>query len=88
MRTCKYQNLSANETLNAMSKLWATNKDIQKIGNVGRNKAADIRREIEEQIKSEGYNLPKQAIVPMKYVIEYFKIDINYLKKLASLERS
>ncbi len=88
MSKIKYKNLTATETLNTMSKLWATNEDICKIGNIGNNKAIEVRRKIEEQIKKDGYNLPRQAIVPMKYVIEYFKIDINYLKKLASLERS
>lgn len=88
MKTSKYKNLTASETLSTMAKQWATNEDICKIGNIGSNKAIEVRRNIEEQIKKDGYNLPRQAIVPMKYVIEYFKIDINYLKKLASLERS
>ena len=51
------------------------------------NKAVTIRKKIEEKIKDDGLNLPRQAIVPMKYVIDYFNIDINYLKRLAKLER-
>lgn len=78
---------SASEQLNAMASQWADNKTIMIIGGVGINKALDIRKEIEEQIKNEGYRLPRQAVVPMKYVVDYFNIDINYLKKLASLER-
>lgn len=88
MRRGKYENLSASRMLNVMAKQWATNDDICKIGNVGSNKAIEIRRAIENEIKKNGYNLPRQSIVPMKNVIEYFQIDINYLKKLASLERS
>lgn len=88
MRSGKYQNLPASEMLNVMAKQWATNDDICKIGNIGTNKALEIRRAIESEIKKNGYNLPRQSIVPMKNVIEYFQIDINYLKKLASLERS
>ncbi len=78
---------SASQQLKAMSSQWADNKAIMIIGGVGLNKASDIRREIEKKIKEDGYNLPRNAIVPMRYVINYFNIDINYLKKLASLER-
>lgn len=78
---------SASEQLEAMTSQWADNKSIKIIGGVGNNMAGKIRQEIEEQIKKEGYRLPRSAVVPMKYVIDYFKIDINYLKKLASLER-
>lgn len=78
---------SASEQLQAMTSQWANNKSIMVIGGVGMNKALEIRKAIEEQIKSQGLNLPKQAVVPMKYVIDYFNIDIGYLKKLAKLER-
>ena len=88
MRRGKYENLTASEMLNVIAKQWATNEDICKIGNIGSNKAIEIRRAIESEIKKNGHNLPRQSIVPMKNVIEYFQIDINYLKKLASLERS
>ena len=78
---------SASEQLQAMASQWANNKSIMVIGGVGMNKALEIRKAIEERIKSQGLNLPRQAVVPMKYVIDYFNIDIGYLKKLASLER-
>lgn len=78
---------SASEQLQAMASQWANNKSIMVIGGVGMNKALEIRKAIEERIKSQGLNLPRQAVVPMKYVIDYFNIDIGYLKKLAKLER-
>ena len=78
---------SASQQLKAMSSQWADNKAIMIIGGIGLNKAVDIRKEIEQKIKEDGYNLPRNAIVPMRYVIDYFNIDINYLKKLANLER-
>ena len=78
---------TASEQLNAMTSQWADNQAIKVIGGIGLNKAAMIRREIEQQVKNDGYRLPKPAIVPMEYVIEYFHININYLKKLAKLER-
>lgn len=83
-RQVKY---SASEQLQAMASQWADNKAITIIGCVGINKAAEIRKEIEAQIKAEGYRLPRSSIVPMRYVIDYFNIDINYLKKLAKLEQ-
>ncbi len=76
----------ASDQLKAMTSQWADNKAITIIGGVGLNKAGEIRKEIEEQIKKEGYRLPRNAIVPMRYVIDYFNIDIGYLKKLARLE--
>lgn len=78
---------SASEQLKAMTSQWANNRSIMIIGGVGLNKATDIRKEIENQIKEDGYRLPRNAVVPMKYVIDYFNIDIGYLKKLARLER-
>lgn len=77
---------TASEQLNAMANQWADNKAICIIGGIGLNKAIQIRKNIENDIKKEGYILPKSAIVPMKKVIDYFRIDINYLKKLAKLE--
>lgn len=82
----KYLKHTAREQLLAMSNQWADTDTICTIGNIGRNKAIEIRVEIEEQVKQDGYRLPRQKIVPMKYVIDYFNIDINYLKKLAKLE--
>ena len=78
---------SASEQLQAMTSQWANNRSIMIIGGVGLNKATDIRKEIENQIREDGYRLPRNAVVPMKYVIDYFNIDIGYLKKLARLER-
>ena len=82
----KYLKHKASEQLLAMTDQWADTNAICTIGNIGKGKAIQVRQEIEEQIKQEGYRLPRQKIVPMRYVIDYFKIDINYLKKLAKLE--
>lgn len=82
----KYLKHMASEQLHAMACQWADTNAICIIGNIGKNKAIDVRHEIEKQIKAEGYRLPRQKIVPMRYVIDYFNIDINYLKKLAKLE--
>ena len=83
----KRKHYSASEQLQAMASQWADNKTITIIGGVGMNRAAEIRKEIEAQIKAEGYRLTRSSIVPMRYVIDYFNIDINYLKRLAELEQ-
>lgn len=79
---------SASNQLRAMANQWADNHSIMIIGGIGLNKAIQIRKIIENDIKEEGYALPKPAVVPMKNVIDYFRIDINYLKRLARLEKN
>ena len=74
------------EQLETLANQWATAEDIRIIGCVGIGKAQSIKKEIKEEIEKEGKRLPYN-LVPMKKVIEYFDIDMNYLKKLAKLER-
>lgn len=78
---------TASQQLNAMATQWADLKTICIIGGIGMNKALEIKKAIVEQIENDGYRVPKQPVVPMRYVIDYFGIDINYLKRLAKLER-
>ena len=77
--------LTANELLSLISKQWARNQDIALIGSVCLNKAADIRKEIENQLKSDGYKLPAHQ-VPMEKVVEYFNINLKYLKRVSQKE--
>jgi hypothetical protein len=83
----KWKKYTASQQLEAMASQWADNKAIMIIGGVCEGTASKIRKKIEEQVITDGYRLPKSAIVPMEYVIKYFNININYLKKLAKLER-
>jgi ABC-type polar amino acid transport system ATPase subunit len=75
--------LTANELLDAVNSQWASVDDIMLIGSVGINKARLIRNVIEREINESGFILPKR-LVPMAKVIDYFKIDINFLKKVAN----
>jgi len=73
--------LTANELLDLISYQWANSKDIQNIGYISYNQALETRRKIAEECNKEEIICPKYE-VPMKKVVEYFKIDINYLRKV------
>lgn len=70
--------IQADEMLEILNKQWATIQDIMKIGALGRNKARYIKNEIERNIKDQGLKLPNN-LVPMEKVIEYFKINLDFL---------
>ena len=74
------EKLSAEEMLELMSSQWASTKDIMKIGSVGRNKAYAIKNEIAISYYNENNRLRNRGLVPMKEVLKYFGIDIEYLK--------
>lgn len=74
--------MTANETLLIISKQWATTKDIMKIACIGEARALKIKKSIHEKLYDAGYVLPRNMI-PMEEVIKYFKINIDFLKKLA-----
>ncbi len=82
----KKEPISISDTLKLLDKQWANTSDIAKIGCVGINRAGAIKKEISRIVESENYKLPF-GLVPMKYVIDYFKIDINYLKKIEKLNK-
>lgn len=70
--------IQADEMLEILNKQWATIQDIMKIGALGRNKARNIKNEIERNIIDQGLKLPNN-LVPMEKVIEYFKINLDFL---------
>ena len=70
--------IQADERLEILNKQWATIQDIMKIGALGRNKARNIKNEIERNIMDQGLKLPNN-LVPMEKVIEYFKINLDFL---------
>lgn len=70
--------IQADEMLEILNKQWATIQDIMKIGAIGRNKARNIKNEIERNIIDQGLKLPNN-LVPMEKVIEYFKINLDFL---------
>lgn len=77
--------MSANETLELLSKQWCNLQDLMKLTNVGRNSALKIRKEIKTELEGKGYTLPPN-LIPMCEVVYKLKINISYLQKMARLE--
>ena len=71
--------MTAEETLEIVSKQWCSLEDLMKISQVGRNSALKIKRNIKERLTKQGYMVPKQ-VVPMKEVVDYLDIHISYLE--------
>lgn len=77
--------LSADELLELISKQWANVNDIMKIGSIGQNSAQAVKRTIKEEFDNKDIHLP-YGLVPMEKVVEYFHINIQYLKKVQKKE--
>lgn len=71
--------MTAEETLNLVSKQWCSLKDLMKLAGVGRNIALTIKSTIKNNLKGKGYYVPNNA-VPMQEVVKYLNIDIPYLE--------
>ena len=81
--------MSYRELLEVISTPWASVYDIMKIANCGRDAATQIRNEIENNIKKEGKKLPvsRKIIVPMRKLLEYLQLDIDYIIQMAEIEK-
>ena len=77
------------EMFATISKQWANVNDIKQLCGNGRDKARQIRKEIELDIKESGKKLliGKEKKVPMSKVIDYLNMDIDYIAKMAILEK-
>ena len=76
--------MSAQETLDLIAKQWCNLNDLMALAQVGRNSALKVKKEIKEKLTEKGYRLPNH-LVPMKEVVDYLNININYLE--SRLER-
>jgi len=72
-----------------ISKQWANVNDIKQLCGNGRDKARQVRNEIELEIAKSGKKLlgGKEKKVPMSKVIDYLNMDINYIARMAVLEK-
>ena len=78
--------MKAQETLNLISKQWCTLEDLMALGEFGRNSALKVKREIKNKLINQGYKIPSH-VIPMKEVVEYLNININYLESRVQTRR-
>ena len=77
--------MSANETLELLSRQWCSLQDLMKLTNLGRNSALKIRKEIITDLEDKSYKLPC-GLIPMCEVVNNLNININYLKTMGRME--
>ena len=77
--------MNANEMIKIISKVWCTNKDLQKLSGLGITNTSKLKRKIKEEIEKDGKVLPK-GLLPMSEVVKYLNIDIDYYKKIAEYQ--
>lgn len=75
--------MNAKETLNLISKQWCDINDLRKLTGLGKNNAIKLKNEIKIDLENKGYQLPTNKLLPMNEVVNYLKININYLQKMA-----
>ena len=80
--------MRAKEILDILSKPWVSTQDIMVIGDLTSSTAGRIKRAIEADFRKKYPNkyLPSYC-VPTKGVIQYFYIDIEFLKSLAFFDK-
>lgn len=78
--------MEAQETLNLISKQWCTLDDLMALGEFGRNSALKVKREIKNKLINQGYKIPSH-VIPMKEVVDYLNININYLESRVQMRR-
>lgn len=74
--------MSAKETLNLISKQWCSLNDLIELTGLGKNNALKLKNDIKHLLEDKGYQLPNK-LLPMNEVVNYLKININYLQKMA-----
>ena len=77
--------MTANETLNLLSRQWCNIQDLMKLTNLGRNSVLKIRQEIITDLTNQGYKLPCN-LIPMCEVVNKLNINVPYLKEMANME--
>ena len=78
----KYSISEAKETLELISKQWCSLSDLIKLTGLGKNSASKLKSEIRVDLVNKGYQLPTK-LLPMNEVVNYLKININYLQKMS-----
>lgn len=74
--------MTAKETLDLISKQWCDLNDLRKLTGLGKNSASKLKSELRISLLNKGYQLPSK-LLPMNEVVNYLKININYLQKMS-----
>lgn len=74
--------MSAKETLELISKQWCDLNDLRQLTGLGKNNAMKLKKEIKSYLNNLGYQLPNK-LLPMNEVVNYLKININYLQTMS-----
>ncbi len=72
--------MNAKETLELISKNWCNVNDLMRLTGLSKSSALRLKRKIKEYLNYELHTVD----LPMNIVVDYLKIDINYLKNLAT----
>ncbi len=72
--------MNAEETLKLVSKTWCNIKDLMKLTGLSKSSAIKLKSKIKEQLNYEIHT----TNLPMNVVVDFLKIDINYLKMLVN----
>ena len=77
------EKLKSKEMLKILDNQWLDTNDVMKVGYVGVSKALSIKKEITDELLSLGIKTPR-GLVPSEKVIDYFKINVNFLRKISN----
>lgn len=74
--------MNAHDMLEILSKQWCNTEDLKKLTGLGKNNISKLKTKIRKELMSKGYKLPTK-LLPMNEVVNYLKIDIEYLNQTA-----
>lgn len=74
--------MNAHDMLELLSKQWCNTEDLKKLTGLGKNNISKLKTKIRKELMSKGYKLPTK-LLPMNEVVNYLKIDIEYLNQIA-----
>lgn len=74
--------MNAHDMLETLSKQWCNTEDLKKLTGLGKNNISKLKTKIRKELMSKGYKLPTK-LLPMNEVVNYLKIDIEYLNQIA-----
>ena len=74
--------MNAHDMLEILSKQWCNTEDLKKLTGLGKNNISKLKTKIRKELMGKGYKLPTK-LLPMNEVVNYLKIDIEYLNQIA-----